>query len=160
MRFFLDMWLLNHSMTHDKQKREALLNKGGLFTFATASEHLSDVWFSNMERNELDCKIERYIFQGGVYGSVDMGIAANQVMHGGKFMYVLRMIFPPYKQMKYVYPSIEKHKILIPFFHVHRWFSIIFKGKAGASMQKVKHSFDVSDTRGKSVESLIRELNF
>ena len=47
----------------------------------------------------------------------------------------MRYIFLPYNNMVIIYPVLKKRKILLPFFHVWRWITRIFRIKSA-----VKHT--------------------
>ena len=69
IRPFLDIWVLNHRVSFDREKREKLLSDGGLSVFAKQAELLSEVWFGNAENTEITKQMEEYILRGGVYGT-------------------------------------------------------------------------------------------
>ena len=48
IRPFLDIWVLNHKIDFNREKREKLLSDGGLDVFAKQAELLSEVWFGNI----------------------------------------------------------------------------------------------------------------
>ena len=69
IRPFLDIWVLNHRIDFDREKRDKLLSDGGLDVFAKQAELLSEVWFGNAEHTEITRQMETYILRGGVYGA-------------------------------------------------------------------------------------------
>ncbi len=158
VRFFLDMWLLNHRCEFDRAKREALLREGGLLAFARAAERLSEVWFSDAEHDELTRRMEQYVFRGGVFGGKDNRIATQQVRMGGRIGYFFYLVFLPYREMRRKYPSLERFKFLLPFYHIHRWFSLIFRGRVSSSVQILKHSGEVADTQTEEIARMLGEL--
>ena len=78
VRSILDTWFLNHKMEFDKSKRDALLRKAGLLSAAGAIENLAEVWFSGVEGDALTEALGEYILTGGVYGTFDNKVAAQQ----------------------------------------------------------------------------------
>ena len=158
VRLFLDMWLLCHGVKYDKEKREALLQKGGLLKFAQASEQLAEVWFSGAEHDELTACMESYIIAGGIYGTNENRIANIQIKKGGKIGYAMSRIFLPYKTMVQHFPSLEKRKLLLPFYHVFRWGRIIFGGGVKRSVNELKTSARVADTRTDEIQAMLEEL--
>ena len=84
IRPFLDIWVLNHRIDFDKEKREKLLSDGGLDVFAKQAELLSEVWFGNADHTEITREMEEYILRGGVYGTTTNRVAVQQQKQGGK----------------------------------------------------------------------------
>ena len=157
IRFFLDMWLLRHRKEFDAQKRDALLEAGGIIKFAKYAEALSDVWFSGGDHTEITLAMEEYILNGGVYGSVENTIAVRQIK-GGRFSYVLSIIFLPYKSMETIYPSLKKCKLHLPFCHLHRWGRVAFGGRIGKSMDRIKKDAYVAENRTGKVKNMLNTL--
>ena len=62
---------------------------------------------------------------GGVYGSTDNRVALQQKKKGGRIGYVLSRIFIPYAKLKRYYPVLEKHRWLMPFMQIRRWFMLL-----------------------------------
>ena len=158
VRFFIDLWLLRHKMQYDNEKREKLLREGGLLKFAQAAEQLSDVWFSGAEYNDVAFRMESYIIAGGIYGSRENRMATVQIKKGGKIGYALSRIFLPYKSLVQYFPSLEKRKILLPFYHVLRWGKIIFGGGVHRSIDELKTSSRVAYTRTDNIQIMLKEL--
>jgi len=131
---FMDLWVLENRVEHDRAKRDALLQKGGMLTFANAAKELMGVWFDQKEHTELTRIMEEYILNGGVYGTLDNYVAMNQPRQGGKFKYALSRIFISYDQIKYIYPILEKHKWLFPFMQLRRWCRLVFCGHLKKSL--------------------------
>ena len=62
IRPFLDIWVLNHCVDFDREKRDKLLSDGGLNVFAKRAELLSEVWFGNAEHTEIIHFARRYVW--------------------------------------------------------------------------------------------------
>ena len=73
--------------------------------------------------------MEKFILLGGVYGTAQQSAVTGQIKKGGKVKYFWSRIFMPYEGLAILYPVIKKHKILIPFCQVARWFGALFKRK-------------------------------
>lgn len=155
---FLDLWILNHQVVHDRQKREELLAEGGLLTFARAAEKLSEVWFSGAEVDSLSLQLEQYVLDGGVYGTLKNSIVVKQAQKGGKLQYMLFKIWQPYNIIKYAYPVLQKHKWLTPIYQVRRWLRIIFCDGLGRSINILQTNAGMEDTERNAVKCLLDEL--
>ncbi len=122
---FIDLWILEHRPTTDKERRERLLQESGLTQFALACQRLSRVWLENEEMDELSLQMQSFILHGGVYGSADNRVVLQQRKHGGKIGYIFSRMFVPYERLKRYYPVLEKHRWLMPFMQVRRWFMLL-----------------------------------
>ncbi len=158
MKPFLDLWILDHRVAHDRQKREELLKMGGLLTFAKAAEKLSEVWFSGAEADILSRNLEQYVLVGGVYGTLKNSVAVKQAQKGGKLQYLLYKIWVPYNIIKYYYPVLQKHKWLTPVYQVRRWIRLVFGGGLGHAVQTMKTNAGMEMEARSSVRRLLDEL--
>ncbi|MBE6662765.1 MAG: hypothetical protein E7606_05770 [Ruminococcaceae bacterium] len=126
IRSFIDLWILEGLEGADAQKRDALLEKGGLLTFASHARRLCRMWFEGEEHDALLLQMQRFLLHGGVYGTSDSRVALRQKKRGGKFGYLISRIFIPFAKLKRYYPILEKHPWLMPAMQVRRWF-MLFK---------------------------------
>ena len=158
IRPFLDLWILNHKVEHDAGEREALLQKGGLLTFAQAAQSLSEVWFSGQTHTELTEKREEFILCGGVYGNAENMVAIRQAKKGGRIQSVLDKIFLPYNTLKGHYPILRKHKWLLPFCQVARWFRLLSGGRWKRSVHELKTNASISAAEVSTTAELLKQL--
>lgn len=157
VRFYLDMWLLNR-LEYDRQKREVLLRRGGLLTFEQVAAELSEIWFTGGAHNERTLRMQRHVIQNGIYGSGEANSAWRQINEGGKTKHIMNLIFLPYEGMVYKYPSLKKHKILLPFYHVRRWFSAVFHGRTKKSVDLIKLNNEVARNKAPEFEAMLKDL--
>ena len=141
---FVDLWMLDRGADDRREKREKLLEEGGLLRFARASRELSSVWFGDGEHTQITLDMEQYVISGGVYGSRENYVATHRSAKKGKLSYALSRIFLPYDTIKYFYPVLKKHKWLTPFMQVRRWLKLIFGGgiKRSAKELEANNSVD------------------
>ncbi len=158
VRFYLDLWLLNHRCEFDREKREALLQKGGLLTFAKVAEKLADIWFSGGEHNEQTLRMQAHVINNGIYGSKENNLAWNQITKGGKNQHAKDLIFLPYENMVKKYPTLKKRKILLPFYHIRRWIETICEGRGSAAIDLLKTNSNVAKTKRDGIEDLLKDL--
>ena len=128
IRPFIDLWLLDNGIFHDKKKRDRLLEKGGLLRFANCCRELSDFWFSDGEESEIVKKMQKFIFVGGIYGSSNNRQLVVQSKNDNRLKSILNTVFLSYDKLKIQYPLIEKHKWMTPFCEVFRWFRVFKPG--------------------------------
>lgn len=158
MRPFLDLWVLNRYVPHDKAVRASIVADCGLTKFATAAEQLAEVWFGGGEENDITASMEAFVLSGGVYGSTKNHITIQHANKGGKLRYILARIFIPYNTLKYFYPVLKKHKWLFPFFQVVRWFRLIFCGGLKRSMRKLSLNNSIDSGAKKEMELHLKDL--
>lgn len=158
IRPFLDLWLLNHKVQYNVSERDALLQKGGLLKFAQAANALSEVWFSGQPHTELTQRMEWFVLTGGMYGITENMIAVQQVKKGGRKQSILYKIFLPYELLKGHYPVLQRHKWLMPFCQMARWFRLLSPERWKQSVYELKTNMAVSKQHCSAVERLINEL--
>ena len=124
---FIDLFLIKNNVKVDDIELNKLLKKCNLYKFYIEVNNLLGVWFLDKEKTETSLNFENYILQGGVYGTLDNSVKLNRAKKSSKKSYILSRIFLPYDKLKLIYPILEKHKILTPFYQVRRWFKLIFK---------------------------------
>ncbi len=158
VRPFLDLWFLDNLPQVDLAKRDALLEEGKLLKFANACRKLSCVWFGKDANNDVSKQLEDYILRGGVYGNVENRIAVQQQKKGGRFKYVMSKIFVPYKILKIHYPILEKHRYLMPFMQVRRWFKLLFRGNLKNTSKDIKYSNSITTQQAEKMQTFLKDL--
>ncbi len=144
VRPFIDLWILNHKLEFDPHKREELLKKGDLLKFEKEIKCLCEIWLSKKESNPFSDMLSDFIFSGGVYGNLTNFVKINQQKKGGKLRYMLWRIFLPYDMIKFQYPILKKHKILLPIMQVCRWINAIFHGRIKKSINEMNTSKNIT----------------
>ena len=151
IRPFIDLWILDRMENADKSKRDELLERGSLDTFAKVARKLSEVWLDGSEADDLSWQMQSFLLHGGVYGSADNRVMLGQSKKGGRAGYLLSRIFIPYDKLKRYYPILEKHRWLMPFMQVRRWF-MIFKPDV-ARMARNEMQANVTSDKEKSAKT-------
>ena len=129
IRPFIDLWILDKIETADIAERNNLLEKGCLSEFAQAVQRLSRIWFEGEEKDSLSEQVESYIFNGGVYGTVNNVFKIKAANGVGKTQSFLGLVFLSKEKLEEIYPNLKKYTILFPFYQVKRWFRIFKKDK-------------------------------
>ena len=92
---------------------------------------------SNSNREMLE-----YIKNSKAYGHFDTSVE-NELQEGyggNRLRYIFEQIFPPFRNVKYRYPMIWRHKYLYPFFVIRRiWLAATLNRKR--VIGKLKHLF-------------------
>ena len=131
IRPFLDLWIMRGRIPPS----EALLDEGGLLPLARAAEALVDAWFLGGEMTPALHRLARFVFTGGVYGTVENRVLASKERKGGKLGYILSRLFLPYAQLAEAFPVIRRHKWLTPFYQMVRWWRMVRDGR----MHRTRH---------------------
>ena len=158
IRPFLDLWILEHRITHADSERDALLEQGGLLIFANACRRLSAVWFDNVKSDNITEQMQEYILQGGVYGTLDNRVVVQQNKRGGKIQYALSRVFLKYDVIKFHYPILKKHRWLMPIMQVCRWFRLLRKGRMKQSLHELNVNKKMSQEKISETAELFTKL--
>ncbi len=158
IRPFIDLWLLDNLTQRNQPCRDKLLQSGRLLQFAEAARKLSRVWFDGEEMDASSQRIERFLLQGGVYGSVDNRVALKRREDNSQLRYLCSRVFAPYEKLKAYYPILEKHRWLVPVMQVRRWFMLlkpdVFKMAKGELSASRDMGVQETDGEGDLLKSL------
>lgn len=159
VRPFLDIWIMNHRMESDREKRHALLREGGLLRFAQAAERLAEVWFSGAQPDGPSQQISDYILRAGLYGDNANRAALGQAQMGGKLRYLLlRRVFMPYDFLKAEYPVLQKHKWLTPVYQVVRWVRMLRSGRLKHTAREIKANLKTGSDATAATAQMLNQL--
>ena len=164
LKSMIDLYLLEHNLEYDKDILNTLLIKGGIKKFADTMQSLTDVWFSGAEGDEKSAFLTGFIFDSGAYGSMKHTI--SMLLHESKgsdekssgIKYVLNRVFLPYDNLKYIYPSLQKHKSLIPIYQVRRWASFLSHKRFARVKNEVKTYAKMDKETPQKIADMLSEL--
>ncbi len=155
----IDLWIIKHRMGISVEDSRTLLKKCNLLTFFQHVEFLSEVWFGNMPHTKTSKKIEKYILDAGVYGTMENCVAMAQVMKGSKFKYILRRFILPYKTMSEFYPMVKKYPVILPFAHIYRWCKVLFGKERKRALDEVKLNLNTNEEKRREMMNLYKKLH-
>ena len=160
VRAFLDIWVMNHKMTFDREKRYKLLEEGGLLQFAKAAESVSQVWFAGADPTQMDIAVSDYILRASLYGDKANRAALGQAKSGGKLKYLLtQRVFMPYAFLKDEYPVLKKHKWLTPYYQVVRWGRMLRRrGGLNNTVKELKANAASGRSDGTAAADILKHL--
>lgn len=158
VRPFLDLWLMEHNVTHNSVERDRLLKKGALLKFAKAAQKLSEIWFGGAVIDEVSYALQEFLITGGAYGSQTQQIAIQQHKQGGKIRYALSKIFIPYDELAVHFPIIKKHPILMPFMEVCRWIKLLFCGGVKRSVAELTVNANIPEEQVRRTAKLLDSI--
>lgn len=154
VRPILDLYILEKNMPYDKEQLAVMLRECRLTKFHEGLLALSSAWFDGEPLKEEFKGVERYVLNGGVYGTLENRITVGQAQSGGKIRYFFRRLFMPYKDLKSLYPSLAGKKWLTPFYQIRRWGRLIFCGRLKKSMRE----FNINASLEKGENVRVKEM--
>ena len=158
IRPFIDLWILDSIPAADHDRRDALLEKGGLLRFANVARKLSRVWLGGEKADTLSQRMQEFILHGGTYGSTDNRVALQQRKRGGRIGYLFARVFAPYDKLKGYYPILEKHPWLLPVMQVRRWFMLLRPDVARRAKSELAANSSLESTKADEMSELLREI--
>ena len=158
IKSIVDVWLLRSKAYFDEQKLRQLCDMCGIGIFYDAVCSLSEVWFSGKPHTEQTETMQKYILAGGVYGTVGNKIIAQKNEKGGKVRYLTRRIFMPKAQLARVYPTLDKHPVLLPVCQVRRWGRVIFRGRARRAFGEIAYTAAMPKGKDKEIKEMLEKL--
>ena len=147
IRPFIDLWILENLKNRNQNACDELLLQGDLLRFAEVSRHLSDVWFGNGKPNEITLQMQDFILKGGAYGASDNRVAIQQKKRGGRIGYFISRMIIPYERLKRYYPVLEKHRWMMPFYQIKRWFMLLDPNIAKMAKNEININRKLEKTR-------------
>ncbi|MBR3289665.1 MAG: nucleotidyltransferase family protein [Clostridia bacterium] len=158
VRFFTDLWLLDHTAPFDAAARDALLREGGLSAFEKQAKALSEKWFSCAEPDTDVSELETYILHGGLYGSIAHNVVTRKGDQTNRFAYYLGRIFLPYRKMKLTYPILKKRPVLLPVYWVVRWFRLLDPKTRRRAGHEIRAERTMDRAESERIERLMKQL--
>ena len=116
----------------DEVYLNAELEKCGLRQFKEEFEKVAEYFFEDAEADEFTKKLGKHILESSLFAHLDLksasDVAANATEDGknARKKSILRKIFLPTEQMKFLFPILKKAVWLLPIFHVVRWVQVLF----------------------------------
>ncbi|MBO4343297.1 MAG: nucleotidyltransferase family protein [Clostridia bacterium] len=141
IKAFADLWVLDNRKDYDKEKREKLIDEGGLSEFEKAAKALTAKWFDGKEPQEDKdtlLTLEKYVIKAGTYGTLDNRVSVSGASEGSKGRYLLSRVFMPYEKLVLIFPSLEKHKNMIFFYQIARIGHVIRRGRVKSGLDEAK----------------------
>ncbi len=158
IRSLLDIWVMEHKMGLSYSCAQKLLEKAGIYKFASEMSKLAEQCFTHNSRDAFEDSVLKYIFQGGVYGSAENHIAVDKTKAKSSVVYALKRLFLPYKYMVVSYPLLKKAPYLLPFCWVARWIKAIFGGKTKRIVSEMSRVNNIADEKIKEVTDIRSRL--
>lgn len=136
IRSIVDQWLYKRkALNLDWEYIEKQLKELKLDIFYKNILELAEYWFEDRESNYKIEKLERYIFDSGLYGNLE-NYGVVRLSRNGKMKAIFSLLFPTFDFMVERFPSLKKKPYLLVVFYVVRWL-ILFKNYGLTNIKKV-----------------------
>lgn len=167
IRAFLDMWLIDrkYSSVIDRDVLDEKLKKANLYEFDKNARNLWEYWFCSKVPDDLTLAMAEYVAESGWVGtlnqmqSTDLAEAAGNAnsVKTAKLKKYASMFFISYEDMADKYSVLKKHKWLLPFCYIYRFFNIILKKRD--IMARVSDGLESGDMQtGKAIVDLKKRI--
>ena len=150
--------LVSDKLDADPDKLHAMCAECKLENFFDALTKLCRAWFEDSECDSVCKELQSFIVRGGAYGTLDNKLAMQNAQKGSSFKYLTSRIFGSYDMMKERYPTLRKHKYLMPFCQMHRLASSLTRGTFKHSLSEAKKNAKLSKEDKNSAEKLLKAL--
>ncbi len=158
IKSFVDLYILENKLSFDTEKLSELLDKAVMSSFYEGAKKLCRVWFDNEEHDETSIELERFVLDGGVYGTATNGAAISAGKGQSKTKSFLENAILSYDALCVVYPNLKAHKWKYPFYQIKRWFRIFNKDKRKKISDLTNIRNKVPEEKQKKAEKLLDSL--
>ena len=156
-KVIMDLYLLKHQPSFHADNIRALCEKCGLERFFDGLLALSEAWFGGEAHTPLTQGMEDLILGGGAFGTVE-GRTALATAKKSRIRYAFERIFIPKRRLARIYPALLKYPYLLPWFHVKRWFRVIFKGRGKNAVKELSDTAKMPKEKREALSALLDQL--
>lgn len=157
IRALLDVFLLQKHLKIDENKLNTMLESCGIIKFYNELLTLANVWFGDAENTPITSLMSEYILSGGVYGDYKNKFAVQKATKT-KNNYIRSRIFLSRELLESKYPTLKKHKWLLPFYQMRRWMNAVFSGKVKKVGKELGEYDSVTNENKEKVQQMLNEL--
>lgn len=140
LRFFVDLLYIRRKLNYDKEFVGKALTKMGMEAFEENMLGLAEAMFGDTP-HEVSDDVMHFIFVSGAHGTFEQRLELEGKKKG-KFATVLRVLFPPFKEMEIRFSFLHYLPFLLPMGWVLRWIVALFdKERLRKIYSAIKYSF-------------------
>ena len=158
IRPFIDLWILDRLDGIDEEKRNELLKKSDLKQFADMCRKLCRVWLEKEQADDLSLQLQEFLLHSGMYGSTDNRVLLQQNKRGGRLGYLWSRVFAPRTKLERYYPVLKKHRWLLPFMQVRRWFMLLRPEVSAMAKSEMKANKDVDPEKAEAMRIFLNNI--
>lgn len=165
IKHIVDLWVYRNSVKElNNEYIFEELRKLQLDVFYKNTMRTLDVWFEDVEPDDVTEFITNIIFNSGVYGTHEAHLLSDAVKVSKqtgtakktRAKKIIQFIFLPYKSMCQKYPVLKKAAILLPVMWVVRWFNVLFFKRENIK----KSNEDLKIMSAEKIDDYQKALNF
>lgn len=161
LRGFVDCYLLSEKQPCDHRHLEALLDAGGIRKFSDTVFSYADAWLGcpQLGSSKIDANIQKYILNGGMYGTLENSIPVQQAQKGGKARNILNRLWLPYEALQMAYGAPADRTYLVPLYQAKRWIQLVFqKKRLGYGVKEIVRNVTTSDGERSEMAQILHHL--
>lgn len=158
IRSLLDISIMEHKMGISYLQAKKLLDNAGIYHFASEMSKLAELYYTNGKPDAFSDLLLKYIYRGGIYGSIDNKIAVKKAQKNSTVFYLLNRLFLPYKSMCILYPFLKNHPYLLPFCWISRWLKAVFGRDSKRIFTEISYSSNVSNKKVEDIKNIRTRL--
>lgn len=150
VRNIIDLYLQNKKIT-DREGLNKKLIRYGLMDFEQSFNKLTLDLFEGETGSEWSSELMDYVYKSDYLGGQDKKqLFSTAIRYRGdlkkaKRSSFWRKIFPCFSDMVGIYPSLQKCPLLLPIYHVRRFFAIVFTRRKNLTEFKKTNSYTEQD---------------
>lgn len=155
---FIDLWILKRAGLYNENELFPFLEKCNMVQFYTNVCETIAVWFEDGEPTELTKKIEKYIINGGKYGSRTNTQTMDVVLSGGRVKYFIRMAFLPLQDMRTIYKILNKYPVLLPICYLKRIYTKLIGRDKEQVGKQISSAIEINREYRSEIAEMVRQM--
>lgn len=156
IRPVIDLWILRRREAYPEAEVAKFCEEASIGKFYACACELSDLWMEEIPpRDEVVRDVERYVFEGGTYGTDERRASIGAARKGGKIGFVFSRLFWPYEMLVPMYPVLKKHKWMLPICQVRRLVNRLRAGKFRSAVGEIRTTSGVTKEQKEAVARLL-----
>lgn len=159
VRFLIDLWLLEHNTNYDSEKLDGFYRDCGMLRFVNGVRNLTKVWFAGKKHDEMTLRMQKYIVEGGLFGSVENKVMVRKTQINGKIIYLLKRVFPSYDELKLANSEADMKPYKYPYYMIKRWLKLFNHNEAKLIHREFKANMEMNLHSVNELKQLFEYLN-
>ncbi len=159
IKSFIDLYLLQRNFDYNEEELRRMLSSADLLEFYVASLKLCEVWFGGAESTQMSEAMEKFILDGGAYGTVlnTAVVSAGKGENGIEIFF--KNAFLSRERLEVIYPKLKKRPYLAGAYQIKRWFGILKHEKREKILKSHRAQRNIGREAAQSATELLKNLN-
>ena len=112
-----------------KDKVKKLCKAAGILKLYDLANRLVRIWFENEPHDNETLQFEQYIIDSATFGTEKSKQQMSDINRMKIKKHIFRHIFLPYNVLREIYPVLNRHTLLFPFYEIYHPIKKIFDKK-------------------------------